>query len=137
MSSKRFKRNFAAVLKRAGERQEQFVRALAINAATGLVLKSPVDTGRFRANWQFGVASPDASVSDRSDKTGQETLGKISTEILSANVTGGKFYITNNLPYAKRLEYGWSKQAPSGMVRLTLMELESYVRDAAAKVRGR
>lgn len=36
-------------------------------------------------------------------------------------------WISNNLPYAVRLEYGWSKQAPSGMVRVTLLELGAIV----------
>jgi hypothetical protein len=36
-------------------------------------------------------------------------------------------YIQNNLPYAERLENGWSKQAPHGMVKITLYELaEKY-----------
>jgi hypothetical protein len=30
---------------------------------------------------------------------------------------GDLYYLTNNLPYIERLEYGWSKQAPGGMVR--------------------
>lgn len=137
MSSKRFQRDFAAVLKRAGDKSELFVKALAINTANGLVLKSPVDTGRFRGNWQFGVGAPNPSTDSPADKSGQATLGRITLDIQSKQLAGAKFYMTNNLPYAKRLEYGWSKQSPQGMVRLTLMEVDRYVRDAAAKVRGK
>jgi hypothetical protein len=44
-------------------------------------------------------------------------------------------FLTNNLPYALRLEYGWSKnQAPAGMVGLAVAEFQSIVRDAAAEV---
>jgi hypothetical protein len=43
------------------------------------------------------------------------------------------YYITNNLPYAERLEYGWSGQAPSGMIRLSLAEFEQVLREEVAK----
>lgn len=33
-----------------------------------------------------------------------------------------KFYFANSLPYAFRLENGWSKQAPMGMVKVTTAE---------------
>jgi len=32
--------------------------------------------------------------------------------------------ISSDIPYMNRLEHGWSQQAPSGMVRITLMELD-------------
>jgi hypothetical protein len=41
-------------------------------------------------------------------------------------------YLTNALPYARRLEYGWSKQAPSGMVRISAMRFAEAVRKAIA-----
>ena len=44
---------------------------------------------------------------------------------------GATIYLVNNLPYAVRLEYGWSKQAPAGMVRITAAEFQSIVDDAA------
>ncbi|NBT33816.1 MAG: hypothetical protein EBT13_18445 [Rhodobacteraceae bacterium] len=34
-------------------------------------------------------------------------------------------YIQNNLPYANRLENGWSGQAPQGMVALTVAEVSA------------
>jgi hypothetical protein len=46
---------------------------------------------------------------------------------------GSIFYLTNNLPYGERLEYGYSKQAPSGMVRITLAEYEKILRLEASK----
>jgi hypothetical protein len=39
---------------------------------------------------------------------------------------GNRWSISNPMPYARRLEYGWSqKQAPHGFVRLTLIEFDS------------
>jgi hypothetical protein len=34
------------------------------------------------------------------------------------------------MPYALRLEYGWSKQAPAGMVRVTVAEFQAVVNAA-------
>lgn len=31
--------------------------------------------------------------------------------------------IANRLPYAERVEYGWSTQAPNGMLRLAILDL--------------
>lgn len=137
MSSKQFKRDFAAVLKRAGEKQELFLKKLGIEFAKRAIEKSPVDEGTFRGNWQFGVGAPDPKIDSEPDKKSGKTLLRITMQIQASSLLGQKYYITNNLPYAKRLEYGWSKQTPSGMVRVTLMELESYVRKAAAEVRGK
>lgn len=45
---------------------------------------------------------------------------------------GGEVWIVNNLPYAGKLECGYSQQAPGGMVRVTLANLpdalEQYTR---------
>lgn len=36
-------------------------------------------------------------------------------------------FIINNLPYIERLEHGWSKQAPAGMVRISKAEVEARI----------
>jgi hypothetical protein len=35
--------------------------------------------------------------------------------------------MTNALPYARRLEYGWSRQAPYGMVRYSVLEYRRFL----------
>jgi hypothetical protein len=41
---------------------------------------------------------------------------------------GGKiYYIVNNLPYAQRLDDGWSSQAPAGIIGLALAEFDGMV----------
>lgn len=93
-------------------------------------LRSPVDTGRFRANWQFGAGKMADGIVDANDINGSiaaaQALKAVETPL------GGIVYFTNNLPYAERLEYGYSDQAPQGMVRLTVRELESMVTKALA-----
>jgi hypothetical protein len=89
-----------------------------------LVMKSPVDTGRFRGNWQIGVGAVNLDMSSEVDKAGGRVLANGTMTLLSVKA-GGIIYLTNSLPYAIRLEYGSSQQAPQGMVRITMVEHRS------------
>lgn len=104
------------------------VRKVVIDMSVALTRMSPVDTGRFRGNWMLGIGSPDVSTIEAVDKDGSVAVARITTAAGSINA-GGVVYITNSLPYARRLEYGWSKQAPSppGIVRLTVQRYSDYI----------
>lgn len=131
MSNAAFKRNFSKLLERAGDKAELVVRKVAQDFVASFVLKSPVDTGRFRANWNTGIGSMSLSTSISTD-SGAELRA---SSILPSYKAGDTIYITNNLPYALRLEYGWSDQAPAGMVRTTIAEYSQFLRRAVAQVR--
>lgn len=102
----------------------QVVRKVSLDIWTGVTKRTPVDTGRARASWNLseefvnlatqpeGFNSPNA-VGSRGTITGK---GKV-------------VWITNNVSYIEFLENGSSKQAPTGMVEITLAE-------AAAKLRS-
>jgi hypothetical protein len=91
--------------------------------------------GGFRGNWQLGVDSVPAGETGRIDPSGETTQAILRAEI--PELAGGHvFYITNNRPYARRLEDGWSPQAPpGGIVGLTALEFPQVVRAAAARTR--
>ena len=95
--------------------------------------------GRFRANWQLGEGAPVTgelySKDDASFPGPSEILANIDAAI-TLNPGGKVFFFCNNLPYAQRLEGGWSSQAPAGMVGITAMKFRAIVEDAAAEVRG-
>ena len=97
----------------------------------GLVPKGYVG-GRLRANWNVSLAAPDESTSEVKDKTGASTIARGSAAI--DGYTGEDIYMTNGLPYAIPIEYGSSKQAPAGMVRVTVAEFQTFVNTAAASV---
>lgn len=42
--------------------------------------------------------------------------------------------MTNNAPYIRRLEYGWSRQAPNGFVRIVLANAQALVDEVRAHV---
>jgi len=99
-----------------------------------MVLMSPVDTGRFRANWLSAYGLPDTGNTETFDKSGSAAIGKLKSS-LAVLGTGQFFYFTNSLPYAERLEYGWSQQAPGGMVRLSVASWQSIVEDEIRKAK--
>jgi hypothetical protein len=112
------------------------VRKVTIDITNSLVRMSPVDTGRFRGNWMIGVGSPDVSTIEAVDKDGSTTVARI-TNAAGSLQAGGVVYITNSLPYARRLEYGWSQQAPSppGIVRLTVQRYTEYLENAVRSLK--
>ena len=95
---------------------------LATEGLAGVQEKSPVDTGQFRANWLVSIGSPDPS-SQEGPGPGHASKSAGALASYSAQEGFPVIYLQNNLPYATRLEDGYSKQAPNGMVSLTLAEL--------------
>lgn len=110
------------------------VRKVVIDLGQSLVRLSPVDTGRFRGNWMIGVGSPNAATIEAVDPTGSTSMARITTAAGGLRA-GGVVYITNSLPYARRLEYGWSQQAPQGMVRLTVANYQQYLERVVRSLR--
>lgn len=125
-------------IKKTGIKTDVAVRKVALQIYGGVTKKTPVDTGRARANWNMNVGSIDYSV-DSPDQYGKST-GKHKGEgsapasprakQLKLDKGDGEkvIYITNNLPYIGELENGHSTQAPRGMVSLTLNEVRSQFR---------
>ncbi len=95
-----------------------------------VVRRSPVDTGRFRANWNISYGSINPTTTE---ETSRARIKGDLTKLLSSPVNG-VIFMTNSLPYAKRLEEGWSKQAPVGMVRITAAEWNMKVKRAIRAV---
>lgn len=92
------------------------VRAVALAVDKHIVLATPVDTGRARANWQVGVNQEKTDIVESTDKSGMQSISKGSSDIAKAKSPNDVIYITNNLPYIQRLNEGHSSQAPAGFV---------------------
>lgn len=114
------------------ERASVVTRQTALNLLSGVVKRSPVDTGRFRGNWQTSIDTPPSGVLDSTDKSGSSSISAGVSALTNFEI-GLPIYIANNLPYARRLEDGYSKQAPAGMVRLTVNEFRQYIAQAIQK----
>jgi hypothetical protein len=116
-----------AFAEKAGKNANQKVQKICLDLVSGIVLKTPVDTGRARANWQTSIGNPLNSTIETTDPGGGKTISAAISD--TSKASGNIFWITNNLPYIYRLEYeGWSKQAPRGMARLTIEEVRRQLR---------
>jgi hypothetical protein len=98
---------------------ERTMRRAAI-AAFGMIIKeTPVDKGRLRSNWFCSGSEGDNSVSDVVISESQSVMNM--TNKVASLRDWSMFILTNNLPYAERIEYqGWSDLAPAGVVRVSL-----------------
>ena len=71
--------------------------------------------GHARKNWQVSISTRTAT-----EKPGTDNSGSVALNAGYTVIAGIKqpviAYIANPLPYMDRLENGWSKQAPRGMV---------------------
>lgn len=143
--AERYKQRFVDVL-----------RMTAIELFSRIVLRSPVDTGRFRNNWIIGYGEINYTTTKTVDPDGRGVVQRIQSSLKTVEA-GGTIYFTNSLPYGAVLEYGlypnppklgskkrgedgvaihvsggYSMQAPQGMVRITAAEFKAAVERAIA-----
>ncbi len=126
-------------------RADMVVRKVLLDIGSRLVMRSPVGDpgywknpapkgytgGHFRANWQYGQGFIPGGVFPTIDKSGRVSLDRIKASVSNSAAPYGRVhYIVNNLPYGPRLETGWSRQAPAGMVGLVVREYQAIVRKA-------
>jgi hypothetical protein len=122
-----FALDIAAFAEETGLELELVTRKLALDGYTRITEKTPVDTGRARANWNIGVGQPDTQLTDTDADTG--IVDAPSRPTLRKGDGENAIFITNNLPYINELENGSSKQTPRGMVAVTMLELEAGMRN--------
>lgn len=90
--------------------------------------------GRFRGNWQVGLDVQPDGETGRIDPNGNITMAVGNYMIEQFKVGTKAIYFTNNVPYAYRLEFGHSSQAPNGMIRITAEDAVKYFTEAANEV---
>jgi hypothetical protein len=117
-----FHADLERISRKVGQSLEKTHRMVCIQLFSGIVKASPVDTGRFRGNWQTRAALPASGTLPIRPAAAAEA--EIHTNI---GPLGGVTYFANNLPYALRLEEGYSRQAPVGMVRTNVARFERLV----------
>ena len=129
---KGFERDLNKFAKSIGVKTEIAIKKIALQTFTGVVKKTPVDTGRARAGWVIGVEQPRNSpfILGEAKLSASEIGSRAAIEIasLSRITPFSTVFISNNLPYIEVLEEGSSKQAPEGMVAVTLTEVERDIK---------
>jgi hypothetical protein len=130
-----FALDISKLVKKYNGNVDKAVRTAGFELVRRVVNKTPVDTGRLRGNWQATIDVPAMGTIEREDKAGQATIQAAMPAI--KQMTGRVFWLSNNLPYARRIEYeGHSSiKAPAGMVRVSIAELQDSL--ALSQIRSR
>lgn len=118
----------------ANENIEETVKGTSIKLFSNIIKESPVLDGRLKSNWQVSGAIPASGEVRTGDKSGSRTLASTERKVIGM-ANWQEITLTNNLPYAETIEYGnygggsangpdtingFSKQAPSGLVRVNV-----------------
>jgi len=92
----------------------------ALDLLSRIVFKNPVDTGRSRGNWQTAIGgSNESEIEPLADPVATGTA------VVSGAKPFGVITLFNNVKYIKALEDGSSRQAPRGMVKVSIAETKS------------
>lgn len=107
---------------------EQRIKIIALDAVANLVEDTPRKTGWARANWVPSIGTParvNVDVKDPQPGQVQSRSGEREAGVLlvasSYKLASGPIYITNNVPYIRRLNDGHSQQAPAGFVQASIL----------------
>lgn len=117
------------------ETQEVF-QEFAQGVGERMIDRTPVDTGRAKGNWQTKLNETPTESLLRYDKEGVEAKEEL-REVTSKATVDDKITISNCVTYTENLEYGSSKQAPEGMVRITVAEADEIFQSAVNKVKAK
>jgi hypothetical protein len=114
-----------------------------LNVSRSIIFMTPVDEGRARGNWFASLSSYPTATSD------SKAVNMSQVQAVTENAAGKVFYLTNNLPYIGKLEYGgypnpsggnkaingFSTQAPTGMVRISIENFEQGLKESVSKLK--
>ena len=116
---------------------EQEIRGAILQVTRNIIMRTPVGNpslwqnpssapagyvgGSLRGAWNASIGRPEYVRNRRPDEGGATTISD-ANNVLSSMQAGGVFYLTNALPYAQRVENGWSRQAPNGMLRRAVID---------------
>jgi len=95
---------------------------IALDIDQRLVLKTPVDEGTARANWIASLGAAIFTPIESSDKGGGTTIAKAAS-VFGAAPNYPVLYITNNMPYIRKLNDGSSIQAPKNFFEQSVAEI--------------
>lgn len=118
------------------------LQRLALDMMGRIILRTPVDTGRARSSWDLSIGTPSEWVPPEREGKGKKIVaGQTFTmsDNAGSSVDSKAFatakditatqpvFIVSNLDYIEALENGHSKQAPVGMVVISLAEVEAEI----------
>ena len=129
---------------------DEAVRRIALRVWEELVARTPIDTGRAQAGWVTNLDEPSDHVppgiaaSALAQRQGQRRAGETPGRIvpppqppdLSAATARNRIFIVNNVLYAVELDHGSSRQAPAGIVAVTMAQVRAELEEIIAEHGG-
>lgn len=117
---------------------------VALTIVGELAYKTPVDSSKALSSWYVTLNTPSSVVGQAhfvgkfgstKNMSASETLSQ-AKKILASKKAGQTIYITNNQPYIKRLNDGYSTQQAAGFVERAVLIGELSVRNIKIKIGG-
>ncbi len=107
----------------------KLIRVISLDLFNMIILRSPVDTGFSRSQWKVSIGEPDPTVVEppKGKQAGTITAPTADPDVIAQIQKDSTVFITNAVDYIQYLEEGSSKQAPAGMIRVSLAESEAKV----------
>lgn len=140
-----FSLDLSKAIENIKENRDKIVRGTLIQISNNIIKRTPVGNpalwapeslpapkgyvgGSLRGAWQASKNSPDFSISGRVQSSGTGATGAEAAGVANTVNVGETYYLTNPLPYARRVEFGWSTQTPpNGMVRTSIAEAQQVL----------
>jgi len=106
---------------------EQKIIQLTLAVTRNLVTETPVDIGWAKANWVPSLGQPFLVDLTDVDPEAELSIAEVrrstgEAEVINFSLNQGPVYITNNVPYIRRLNEGHSQQAPAGFVQIEIVK---------------
>lgn len=114
------------IVKKTTLKSKKIIKDAVTLLTQDIIDNTPVDTSRLKNNYFVGTKHSNYSTNEKGATNRAKNL------IFNL---GDTIYIENNLAYAKRIEFGHSKQAPKGMMRIAAAKWRFFVNEAKKNVR--
>ena len=122
---------------KAMAQSEAKIKKAFVGLSTDIIMDTPVLSGRLRNNWFPSVNQGTNKTTKYTGEKGAAATSRVSAVKFKL---GDTLYLTNNLPYAERIEFGlypspsktgktvggYSVKSPQGMVRKNIIKWSKY-----------
>lgn len=127
--------SFGSDIRKYAEKQKRNLNEVAteslVNLSASVIIKTPVKEGILANNWQATNDAPANGVILNANNSGQ--MARVE-EAVGASL-GGTYYLVNNLPYARPIEFlGRSQKAPNGMLRISIENYQNFLDNAISQL---
>jgi len=127
LETKAFNDGIKKMLKRFPNSASVVLKKFALDLLARIVHNTPVDTGRARAAWYPSMVGLGFNYDLNTEGTKPSEVAKGKKEGSFKDKTKNKKFmyidLINSVKYIIYLEYGYSKKAPYGMVRISMRQM--------------